>query len=129
MMSRGPHPAGTTMLSLGDFVVREWKSLSAEHNGGKALLALIDRTETQSKQILALVNLNALLLRELSMVQKEPLEHFAKLEAEIAGLGEAIAMGAREYTDVHVSSQAITEVFKQVPRQGRSLIENMPLRT
>jgi hypothetical protein len=69
------------------------------------------------------------LLREILVVQKEPLEHFAKLEAEIGGLGEAIAMGTREYTDVHVSSQAIAEVFEQVLRQGRSLIENTQLST
>ncbi len=63
------------------------------------------------------------------MVQKQPLEHFAKLEGEIGGLGEAIAMGTREYADIHVSSQAITEVFEQVLRQGRSLIEDAHLRT
>jgi len=71
-----------------------------------------------------LINLNAILLREISMVQKDPLEHLAKLEAEIGGLGEAIAMGTRDYMDVHVSSQAITEVFEHVLRQGWSLIEN-----
>ncbi len=100
-----------------------------QNDNGRALLALIDRTETLSKQILALINLNAILVREISMGRPEPLEYFAKLEAEIGGLGEAIAMGTREYTDVHVSSQAITDVFEQVLRQGRSLIENAQPRT
>jgi hypothetical protein len=98
--------------------------LSNQNDSGKALLALVDRTETLSKQILALINLNAILLREMCLAQQEPLEHFAKIEAEIGGLGEAIAMGIRAYTDVPVSSQAITEVFEQVLRQGRSLIEH-----
>ena len=98
--------------------------MTNHNDSGRALLALIDRTETLSKQVLALINLNALLLREVSLAQKEPLEHFAKLEAEIGGLGEAIAMGARKFTDVPVSSEAITEVFEQVLRQGRALIEN-----
>jgi hypothetical protein len=98
--------------------------LSNQNDNGKALLALIDRTETLSKQILALVNLNAILLREVSAAQPEPLEHFAKLEAEIGGLGEAIAKGTQEFTDVPVSSQAITEVFEQVLRQGRALVEH-----
>jgi len=94
------------------------------HNdSGRALLALIDHTETLSKQVLALINLNALLLREVSLAQQEPLEHFAKLEAEIGGLGEAIALRTRQFTDVPVSSEAITEVFEQVLRQGRALIE------
>lgn len=95
-----------------------------DNESTKALIALIDRTETLSKQVLALINLNALLLREASLVQKDPLEHFAKLEAEIGGLGEAIASGTRAFTDVPVSSQAITEVFEQVLRQGRALVEN-----
>jgi hypothetical protein len=92
-------------------------------DNAKALLALIDRTETQSKQILALTNLNALLLREISLGNTDPFDHFAKLEAEIGGLGEAIAYGTREYTDVPVSSAAITEVFEQVLRQTRALLE------
>ncbi|WP_156378737.1 MULTISPECIES: hypothetical protein [unclassified Rhizobium] len=98
--------------------------MSNQDDSGRALLALIDRTEVLSKQVLALINLNALLLREVSLAQREPLEHFAKLEAEIGGLGEAIAMGTREFTDVPVSSQAITEVFEQVLRQGRALVEH-----
>ena len=98
--------------------------MSNHGDSGRALLALIDRTEVLSKQVLALTNLNALLLREVSLAQREPLEHFAKLEAEIGGLGEAIAMGTREFTDVPVSSQAITEVFEQVLRQGRALVEH-----
>ncbi len=98
--------------------------MSSHNDSGKALIALIDRTETLSKQVLALVNLNALLLREISLTRPQPLEHFSKLEAEIGGLGEAIAMGTREFTDVPVSSQAITEIFEQVLRQGRSLIES-----
>jgi hypothetical protein len=97
--------------------------LTSDNDNGKALLALIDRTETVSKQVLALINLNAILLREVSVAHADPLEHFAKLEAEIGGLGEAIAMGTRNFTDVPVSSQAITEVFEQVLRQGRALIE------
>jgi len=97
--------------------------LTSDNDNGKALLALIDRTETVSKQVLALINLNAILLREVSVAHTDPLEHFAKLEAEIGGLGEAIAMGTRNFTDVPVSSQAITEVFEQVLRQGRALIE------
>ena len=97
--------------------------MTNQNDSGRALLALIDRTETLSKQVLALINLNAVLLREVSLAQREPLEHFAKLEAEIGGLGEAIAMGTRKFTDVPVSSEAITEVFEQVLRQGRSLIE------
>jgi hypothetical protein len=97
--------------------------LTSDNDNGKALLALIDRTETVSKQVLALINLNAILLREVSVAHGDPLEHFAKLEAEIGGLGEAIAMGTRNFTDVPVSSQAITEVFEQVLRQGRALIE------
>ncbi len=97
--------------------------MSNQDDSGRALLALIDRTETLSKQILALINLNALLLREVSLAQREPLEHFAKLEAEVGGLGEAIAMGTRKFKDVAVSSQAITEVFEQVLRQGRALVE------
>ena len=98
--------------------------MSNHGDSGRALLALIDRTEVLSKQVLALTNLNALLLREVSLAQRAPLEHFAKLEAEIGGLGEAIAMGTREFTDVPVSSQAITEVFEQVLRQGRALVEH-----
>lgn len=98
--------------------------LSNQGDSGKALLALIDRTETLSKQVLALINLNALLLREISLTRRAPLEHFAKLEAEIGGLGEAIAVGTRKITDVPVSSQAITEVFEQVLRQGRALVEH-----
>jgi hypothetical protein len=97
--------------------------LTGDNDNGKALLALIDRTETVSKQVLALINLNAVLLREVSMAHGDPLEYFAKLEAEIGGLGEAIAMGTRNFTDVAVSSQAITEVFEQVLRQGRAFIE------
>lgn len=89
----------------------------------KACIALIDRTETLSKQVLALINLNALLFREVSLAHSEPLQHFGKLEAELGGLGEAIALGARKYEDVHVSSQAITEVYEQVLRQGRDLLE------
>jgi hypothetical protein len=89
----------------------------------KACFALIERTETLSKQVLALVNLNALLLREVSLTHREPLEHFGSLEAELGGLGEAIAIGARKYEDVHVSSQAITEVYEQVLRQGRDLLQ------
>lgn len=88
--------------------------MTNQNDSGRALLALIDRTETLSKQVLALINLNAVLLREVSLAQREPLEHFAKLEAEIGGLGEAIAMGTRKFTDVPVSSEAITEVFEQV---------------
>lgn len=98
--------------------------MTADSSSGKALLALIDRTEIQSKQILALINLNAILLREISLVQKEPFAHFAKLEAKIGGLGEAIAMGTRKYTDVPFSSREITEVFEQVLRQARALIES-----
>lgn len=97
--------------------------MTGDNDNGKALLALIDRTETLSKQVLALINLNAVLLREVAMAHSDPLEHFSKLEAEIGGLGEAIAMGARDLTDVPVSSQAITEVFEQVLRQGRALVE------
>lgn len=97
--------------------------MTNNNDSGRALLALIDRTETLSKQVLALINLNAVLLREVSLAQREPLEHFAKLEAEIGGLGEAIAMGTRKFTDVPVSSEAITEVFEQVLRQGRALVE------
>jgi hypothetical protein len=89
----------------------------------RALVALIDRTETLSKQVLSLINLNAVLLREVSLAQQEPLEHSAKLEAEIGGLGEAIAVGTRQFTDVPVSSEAITEVFEQVLRQGRALVD------
>lgn len=92
-------------------------------DNARALLALIDRTETQSKQILALINLNALLLREISVGRTDPFDYFAKLEAEIGGLGEAIARGTRNYTDVPVSSAAITEVFEQVLRQARALLE------
>ncbi len=69
--------------------------MTGDNDNGTALLALIDRTETVSKQVLALINLNAVLLREVSMAHGDPLEHFAKLEAEIGGLGEAIAMGTR----------------------------------
>ena len=97
--------------------------MTNHNDSGRALLALIDRTETLSKQVLAVINLNALLLHEVSLAQQEPLEHFAKLEAEIGGLGEAIAMGTRQFTDVPVSSAAITEVFEQVLRQGRALVE------
>lgn len=89
----------------------------------QALIALIDRTETLSKQVMALINLNALLLRETALVHTEPLEHFARLEAEIGGLGEAIAKATQEPTDIPVSTQAITDVFEQVLRQGRALIE------
>jgi hypothetical protein len=89
----------------------------------KACIALIDRTETPSKQVLALINLNALLLREVSLTHSEPLQHFGSLEAELGGRGEAIALGARKYEDTHVSSQAITEVYEQVLRQGRDLLE------
>lgn len=98
--------------------------MTSQNDNVMALLALIDRTETLSKQILALINLNALLLREVALAQPEPLQYFARLEAEIGGLGEAIAMGTRKFSEVHVSSQAITEVFEQVLRQGSSLIEN-----
>lgn len=94
------------------------------NESAKALIALIERTETLSKQVLALINLNAVLLREASLSQKDPLEHFAKLEAEIGGLGEAIANETRAITDVPVSSQAITDVFEQVLRQARVLVEN-----
>jgi hypothetical protein len=65
---------------------------------------------------MALVNLNAILLREISLSHEDPVEHFARLEAEIGGLGEAIASGTRAFTDNPVSSQAITEVFEQVLR-------------
>ncbi|MDR7031283.1 hypothetical protein [Rhizobium rosettiformans] len=92
----------------------------------KACIALIDRTETLSKQVLALINLNALLFREVSLAHEEPLQHFGSLEAELGGLGEAIALGARKYEDVQVSSQAITEVYEQVLRQGRDLLEACP---
>jgi hypothetical protein len=98
--------------------------LSNQNDTGRALLVLIEQTETLSKQVLALINLNALLLREVSLAQRDPLEHFATLEAEIGGLGEAISMGTREFTDVPVSSRAITEVFEQVLRQGRALVEH-----
>ena len=91
----------------------------------RAIAALIDRSETLSKQVLALVNLNALLLRETCLSKNEPLDHFAKLEAEIGGLGEAIAIGAKEYRDVIVSSEEITAVFEQVLRQSRSLLDGM----
>jgi hypothetical protein len=98
--------------------------LSNQNDSKEAILALIDRTEILSQQVLALINLNALLLREISLVQSEPPEHFAKLEAEFGGLGEAIALGTRKFADVPLSSQAITDVFEQVLRQGRALIEN-----
>lgn len=94
----------------------------------QAIIALIDRTETLSKQILALVNLNALLIREVCLTQDKPLEHFAQLEAEVGGLGEAIAMGTRQFTDVSVSSRSITEVFEQVLRQGRALVEDVDIK-
>jgi hypothetical protein len=90
----------------------------------QALFALINRTEALSKQVLALINLNALLVREVCIIQDAPLDHFAKIEAEVGGLGEAIAMGTRLFTDIPVSSQSITEVFEQVLRQGRALVEN-----
>jgi hypothetical protein len=90
---------------------------------GKACLALIDGTETLSKQVLALINLNALLLREVSLAHHDPLEHFAKLEAELGGLGEAIALAVSKYADVAVSSETITGVFEQVLRQSRNLLE------
>ena len=48
--------------------------MTNHNDSGRALLALIDRTETLSKQVLALINLNALLLREISLTQQEPLE-------------------------------------------------------
>jgi len=53
--------------------VTRYESLSADRKPGlnqqqdeitQAIIALIDRTETLSKQILALINLNALLVRE-----------------------------------------------------------------
>jgi len=89
----------------------------------KAIVALIDRTETLSKQVLALTNLNALLIRENCMLTGNPLDHFAKLEAEIGGLGEAIAIGTRQYFDVPVSSHDITAIFEQVLRQSRNLLD------
>lgn len=88
-----------------------------------ACLALIDRTETLSKQVVALINLNALLIREISLTQPDPYEHFLRFEAELGGLGEAIAIGTRKYTDAVVSSEAITEVFEQVLRQTRNLLD------
>lgn len=90
----------------------------------KAIVALINRSEILSKQMLALINLNAILLRDTCLARPEPLHHFAKLEAEIGGLGEAIAIGTRENSDVVVSSQEITEVFEQVLRQSRDLLES-----
>lgn len=89
----------------------------------KAIVALIDRTETLSKQVLALTNLNALLIRENCMLAADPLDHFAKFEAEIGGLGEAIAIGTRRYTDVAISSHDITAIFEQVLRQSRDLLD------
>lgn len=88
-----------------------------------ACLALIARTETLSKQVVALINLNALLIREISLSQPNPYEHFLRFEAELGGLGEAIAIGTRKYTDVPISSEAITEVFEQVLRQTRNLLD------
>lgn len=86
-------------------------------------LALIARTETLSKQVVALINLNALLIREISLTRPDPYEHFLRFEAELGGLGEAIAIGTRKYSDVPVSSEAITEVFEQVLRQTRNLLD------
>lgn len=64
--------------------------LTSNNDNGKALLALIDRTETVSKQVLAFINLNAVLLREVSMAHHNPLEHFAKLEAELKASGKRL---------------------------------------
>jgi|GEM_PF-2242753 len=101
------------------------KSLQGEPEKiAEALVILIQSSETLSKQVLALSNLSALLLREICLAHPEPLQHFAKVEAEIGGLGEAIAVGTRKFTDVAVSSEAITDVFEQVLRQARSLIES-----
>lgn len=90
----------------------------------RALIALIARSETLSKQVVALISLNALLLRETCLARNEPLDHFAKLEAEIGGLGEAIAIGTKEYSDVVVCSQDITAVYEQVLRQSRDLLDS-----
>ena len=91
----------------------------------RAIIALVDRSETLSKQVLALINLNAVLLRETCLSKNEPFDHFARLEAEIGGLGEAIAIGTKEYSDVVVSSHDITAVFEQVLRQSRDLLDSV----
>ncbi len=86
-------------------------------------LALIVRTETLSKQVVALINLSALLIREISLTRPDPYEHFLRFEAELDGLAEAIAIETHKYSDVPGSSEAIKEVFEQVLRQTRNLLD------
>jgi hypothetical protein len=53
----------------------------------RAIPALVDRSEAPSKHVLAPTNLNALLLRGKCLASNEPLNHFAKITAEIGSLG------------------------------------------
>lgn len=90
---------------------------------GIVCAALIEQTGQLSQQVLALINLNSILIRELALTQADPLGHFSKLEAEIGGMGEAIALATQRFTDVEVSSVPITEVFETVLRQTRNSLE------
>jgi hypothetical protein len=89
----------------------------------KACLILASQAEKLSKQVLALSNLNAILIREMALSKAEPLEYLALIEAEVGGLGEAIAISTRGITDVSVSSREITDVFEAVLRQARQSLE------
>lgn len=91
---------------------------------GVVCAALIEQTQTLSQQILALVNLNSMLLKELCLTQDDPVGHFGRLEAQIGGMGEAIAIGTGQFTDLAVSSVAITDVFEAVLRQARNSLES-----
>lgn len=85
--------------------------------------SLIEQNARMAQQISALTNVNAILLRELCQTHGEPLEHLSKLEAELGGLGEAIAIGISKRVTVPVYPEAITEVFERVLRQARASLE------
>lgn len=90
-----------------------------------ACMLLIDRTQDLSQQVTALINLNAILLREICRTRSDPIEHFATLEAELGGLSEAIAIQVNRIDDVHVSSHVMTDTFERVLRQSRDML-NLP---
>lgn len=90
----------------------------------QACLVLAGLNERVAQENMALVNLNAILLREICLAKMDPLDHFAQLEAELGGLGEAIAIEVSRVRDVPVSSLSITDTLEKVLRQGRDLLEH-----
>jgi hypothetical protein len=90
---------------------------------------LADQIEQLGQENIALVNLNAFLLREICLAKPNPVDYFSKLEAELGGLGEAIANEVSLVEDMVVSSAPITEIFERTLRQARDLLEKGGRRT